>query len=74
MAWIIIRRRNGEIEELEDEVDDLDDEIAALERAQKTLLKEKAPTKKVVKNILTKSKEERKEVIQKKDKKTVAKT
>lgn len=45
LAWIIIRRRNSEIEELEDE---LDDEIAALEKAQKTLLANKKTSSKKV--------------------------
>lgn len=43
-AWILIRRRDNTIEDLEDE---LDDEIAALEKAQRALLKKGAvPAKK----------------------------
>lgn len=44
IAWILIRRRDNTIEDLEDE---LDDEIAALEKAQKALLKKgSVPAKK----------------------------
>lgn len=54
MAWVTIRKRNQEIDSLEDEVGSLDDEIAVLEKAQRDLLKKKASPK-VIRGALQKT-------------------